>query len=234
MMHSGLVPAQPILPSQADILGYDLLVEQTGLEPGPWKARHLQPFAPLPPRDAGGEPRPFYTIRRRPGLTVGTWTGSNGPVEFTREYLKQIVESFPFVVRDLRPWLTINHAPLVRLPELLGVPQHPDTEPHPRALPGIGAVLGSVSACYFLDTPFITSDGRVFEPGEIIFIDMVNVPGQLARAIQRRNYQRISFGIEDGFVDTSGQEWAHSLQHASCEGAQPEANYSLEDLDRVF
>ena len=234
MMHSGLVPAQPILPSQADILGYDLLVEQTGLEAGPWKARHLQPFGPLPPLEPGGQPRPFYTIRRRPALTVGTWTGSMGPVEFTREYLQQIVESFPFVVRDLRPWVTINHAPLVRLPELLGVPQHPDTEPHPRSLPGVGAVLGCVSDAYFSDLPFHTSDGRTFEPGEIILVDLVNLPGQLARAIQRRNYQRISLGIEDGFVDTSGREWAHCLQHVSCEGAQPEANYSLEDLDRVF
>lgn len=234
MMFSGLVPAQPFLPSQADILGYDLLVEQTGLEPGPWKARHLQPFGPLPPLEPGGQPRPFYTIRRRPGLTVGTWTGSMGSVEFTREYLKQIVESFPYVVRDLRPWVTINHAPIVRLPDLLGVPQHPETEPHPRALSGIGAVMGSPSDCYFLDTPFVTSDGRVFEPGEIIMVDLVNVPGQLARSIQRRNYQRISFGIEDDFVDTSGRVWPRCLQHVSCEGAQPEACYSLEDLDRVF
>lgn len=234
MMISGLVPQQPLLPSTADLLGYDLLVEQTGLERGPWAARHLQPLPPLQPLDPGDAAKPLFTIRRRPALTVGEWTGSGGTVTFTREYLAQIAESFPSVVRDLRPWVAVNHAPLASLPDLLGVPQHPSTEPHPLAPPGVGAVLGSVAACYPLETPFVTSDGRVFAPGDILFVDLVNVPGQLARAIQRRNYQRISLGIEDDFVDTSGRVWPHCLQHVSCEGAQPEACYSLEDLDRVF
>lgn len=238
MMFDGLVPnAGPIIPSAANVLGYDLLEPQTGLESGPFIARHLKPYAPLRIKKPDGsiEVRPYYTIRRRPGVTIGKWTGSKGEIDFTKNYLADLCESFPFIVRDMRCWVTINHRPLQDLPGLLGSPQSPEAEPHPRlAREGIAAVLGSISDCYPIDVPFYTSDGRVFQPGEILFFDLVNIPEALAFAIARGNYPRPSLGIEDNFIDTSGHSWAHCIQHFSCEGAFPEAIYSLEDLNRVF
>jgi len=238
MMMDGLIPSVgPIIPSTANLLGYDLLEPQTGLEPGSPLARHLKPYAPLRivKTDGSIEVRPYYTIRRRAGITIGTWTGSKGPVDFDKQYLADLCESFPHIARDMRPWVTINHKPRLALPGLLGVPQSPESEPYPDLeAQGIGPVLGSIANCYPIDVPFYTSDGRIFEPGEIVFCDLVNVPEALAFAISRGNYPRPSFGIEDNFVDTQGRTWKHCLQHFSCEGAFPEASYSLDDLNRVF
>lgn len=187
----------------------DVFVLQTGEEPGPFLAPHLKPIEGL------------WTVRRRPVFAVGVWNGD----EYTPEDLEYHEKAFPQYVRDARPWLTLNHAPLENTDGFI----EPDGVQR-----GLAAVLGNVSALYRNAEAYETEYGHTFQPGELMLADFVNVPRALKEALERGNFPRPSIGLEPDFEDRHGNVWPWILQHVSFQGAEAEAVFTLDDVNRLY
>lgn len=221
--------------------GLEVFRLQTGTEPGPFLAPHLRPIQGL------------WSVLRRPVFAAGTWTGLHGTETYTERDLAYYEAIFPLVVGQARPWITLNHLPKARLAALMEMADGQRSGPEPLA-----AVLGTVAALYRNTVPYVLPTGERYEPGQMLLSDWVNVPGEVRRAIERRNFPRPSVGFEESFelklpvtaeveiplpdgsaipagtLLPAGTVLPSILQHISLEGAEGEAVYTLPDLDRQY